>query len=398
MPKIKLGVYFLSVFLFLNNSVFAEDSQLGESARLEPLSTPLANPLIIVNPESSNISAGTKLLKDSVFLIDGSFGFKTYFEPSSSYLKNSFEGHFLNLLGRKQIKKDGIQLQNEYFIEASFDFFSASDSQTGHFLPVLRDAFLESENEDTSRFFRIGYFTSPMIKRERSFWNGYRLGLERSGLWEKYSYLKTTESGFEFGSLNPKQQWRFGFLNTDAEQAMPISQKDIFLLWEVLPQNQESYYGGINIQKGWYDGLPIKTNNMDRGFLWWGFRDIKGFQFTIEGFSALDAVDGIKKPIAEDADFTSKAGSLVRALGEALLIGYNFEWNSQKFRVDFKMDELDPDLDKGFNSVHSNTISITIPHELGQFSLSIDDLKLQKDHSIGNKARTTVSIDYLIQI
>jgi hypothetical protein len=62
------------------------------------------------------------------------------------------------------------------------------------------------------------------------------------------------------------------------------------------------------------------------------------------------------------------------------------------------MDELDPDLDKGFNSVHSNTISITIPHELGQFSLSIDDLKLQKDHSIGNKARTTVSIDYLIQI
>jgi hypothetical protein len=425
MLKISFILNFLMAFLFANHNLLAQEVQPSVS----PVPTPLvvAPESMAISPQSMVIMPEPKLVTSSTgagsniapieseasvnpslstfpimtapeWKLEGGFGFKTYLQPSSNYSKNNFSGASLNILGRKALKKSDSQLQNEYFVQGSFDLLSKTESQSGHFFPVLRDAFVESRNSEVSRFFRLGYFLSPMLERERSFWQGYRLGVERAGLWERYSYLKTTDAGFEYGSLSTELQWRVGFANTDAEKATPMIQKDIFLLWEVLPQAEASFYGGMSFVKGWYEGLPLNTNNKDRGFIWWGYRNPNGLQFTFEGFSAIDAVDGLKTPVAEGADFSLKAGELVRAFGGAFLIGQNFEWNSQKFRLDFKLEQLDPDIAKALNSVKDSTIAISVPNEVGQFTLSLENMELEKSHSIGNKQRTSIRVDYTIDI
>lgn len=408
MLKISFIFNFLMVFLFANHNLLAQESQLSVSPLPTPLvvapeSTPVTSSTGTISnivPVESEVSSNHKLALLNVpeWKLEGGFGLKSYLQPSSNYSKNNFSGILLNILGRKALKKSDTQLQNDYFVQGSFDLFSKTESQSGHFIPVLRDAFVESRNSEVLRIFKLGYFLSPMLERERSFWQGYRIGIERAGLWERYSYLKTTEAGFEYGSLGTEQQWRVGFANTDAERATPMIQKDIFLLWEVLPQAEASFYGGMSFIKGWYEGLPINTNNKDRGFIWWGYRNPNGLQFTFEGFSAIDAVDGLKAPVAEGADFSLKAGELVRAVGGAFLIGQNFEWNSQKFRLDFKIEQLDPDIAKALNSVKDSTFAVSVPNEVGQFTLSLENMELEKSHSIGNKQRTSIRLDYTLDI
>jgi hypothetical protein len=385
----------------MNENQESEESQQQQQQQEGQQASP--SPLINENIEredSSRVSKSQlKLVSGSIdWRIDGSFGIKGYIQPLSNYSKNYFSGAHLNILGRKQLKFEDVELKNEYFVQSSFDIFAKTEVQSGHFFPLLRDAFLETRTNAGSRILKLGYFLSPMIERERSFWKGYQSGLERAGLWERYSYLKSTEVGLEYGSLNSHLQWRVGFTNTDAEKAEAMAQKDIFLLWEVVPQELDAFYGGVSVQKGWYDGLPLKTSNKDRGFIWWGYRNTNGLQLTIQGFGSVDAVDGLKKPVAEGIDLLEMGGQLVKAKGAAFLIGHNYEWENQKFRLDLKIDELDPDTDRKYTSVQSNSLALTVPQELGQITLGFENTFLEKNHSIGSKQRSTIRLDYIIEI
>jgi hypothetical protein len=347
----------------------------------------------------TRVKPGVKLAPTAIdWRVEGGFGFKSIFQPLANYSKNFFSGPSLNVLGRKQLVSLTSHSPDEYFVQGSFDLFAKTEAQSGHFLPLLRDAFFESRNHTSQRMLKLGYFLSPMLERERSFWKAYRLGGERSGLWERYSYLKSTEAGFEYGSLRSKTQLRFGFTNADAEKSDPMIQKDVFLFWEVLPQERASFYGGLGAQKGWYEGLPLKANNKDRAFIWWGYQNPRGLQITLEGFAAKDAVDGLKKPVAEGVDLLAKAGKVVNARGAALLLGNNYEWLSQKFRLEFKIDQLDPDTDKDFTSVQSNTMLISFPDDFGEITFSVENMYLEKYHSIGHKQRSTLRLDYLVEI
>jgi hypothetical protein len=112
----------------------------------------------------------------------------------------------------------------------------------------------------------------------------------------------------------------------------------------------------------------------------------------------LDAVDGIKKNVAEGIDLNQRGGQLVHASGVSALFGKNFENFSRKFRVDLRLDELDPDIVRKFNSLQSNALILSFPQDVGALSLSLENLYLQKEHSLGSKMRSTFRLDYVFKL
>lgn len=369
------------------------------STTLQPVDTPIFESAGLNSKKSFDVE--NRNLWDSksiVWSAEGGFGIKVFLLPPASYTKNTFNGTYLNLSAHQQIKPINNAQSKTYSLVASMDFFDKTDNLSSHFYPTLRDIYWMTIDEEQGRVLRIGYFLSPMIEQERRFWKGYLLGRDRAGLWEHYAYLKTTEAGIDYGSVGQPVRWRIGFMNTDAEKADPMIQKDILASIELLPLDASSIFAGVCLQKGWYEGLPIKLNNKDRGFLWVGQQVADGVSWTIELFNALDAVDGIKKPIAESVDLLQRGGQLVHAHAVAILLGKNFENYGRKFRVDLRVDDLDPDLDRKFNSLQANTLIISVPQDIGQMSFSLENLYLQKEHSIGSKLRSTVRLDYIFQL
>lgn len=373
-------------------------SSLPQQNPIEVLGTPLPDPL---SPDHETIlveATGPKPVDESLtkWSLLTSFGIGVHNSPVSKYSKNAFAGNILLIGAQKKIGQSSK-------VKGSLDFFNKKDATSSSYVPILKESFWEKTEAGESRFLRIGNFLSPAIVRERAFWPGFKYGPSRSGAWEKYGYNNGIDSGFEYGSLDPSSQptssWSFGVINIDGTKAEIMTQKELFFLWEkpVNVEAQNSFFTGILLSKGWYEGLPATTNNKDRVYVWLGQKLSSGWHWSLQGMNAADAVDGMGSSVADGAELITQIGKVAYASSLSFITGVPFSWQEKKYNLSLKVENLDPDSGLKNNSLQSQTLFLCTPEESGEICLSYENMFHESQHSLGPQNKANTRLDLMFQ-
>lgn len=326
------------------------------------------------------------------FSADALFSFEVFERPTGAEFFNQFNLNQLDLGFKKSFFKEDQK--------ASFWLLLGLKQKTDNNLyPVA--ARLRMENVFSNAYtLDFGILPNPLRNPQPKAHQLERLDF---GFWSmliRYNYVPESDYGLSVTNTDEsKTRLQFWITNGEGAKSKESGPRKDAGLFYASSFGEDFIDFSLYLQHGYWEKVDSKKSARDRGQLIMGIRPAPDLRFSVEGFLAQDAVDGVLESLSFAPKLEERGGEIAHAQGLRLSVDWQFGGLSQDAfwqtsGIKLLTENWDPD-----NKIKKNSLN---RHLLGwyflagglDFLLSMESLDFEEQFAPGKADQ----LKYLLQI